>query len=79
MREWWQNLPDSTRRAIKTLWQAFFGTFTVTFCMGLTNGLVGVDTLKALLISALSAAVAATASKIVNWYMSAEADDDEEV
>lgn len=79
MKEWWQKLPDSTKRALKTLWQAFAGTFIVTFSMGLTNGLVGVDTMKALFISALSAAVAATASKIVNWYMSIEADDLEDV
>lgn len=67
MKDWWNALPDSTRRAIKTLWQTFLGTFLTVFCMGLTNGLIGVDALKALAISAVSAAIAATASKVVNY------------
>lgn len=67
MNEWWQSLPDSTRRALKTLWQTFLGTFLTVFAMGLTNGLIGVDALKALFISAVSAAIAATASKVVNY------------
>ena len=67
MKDWWNQLPDSTRRAIKTLWQTFIGTFITVFAMGLTNGLIGVDALKALAISAISAAIAATASKLVNF------------
>lgn len=67
MKDWWNQLPDSTRRAIKTLWQTFVGTFITVFAMGLTNGLIGVDALKALAISAISAAIAATASKLVNF------------
>lgn len=67
MKDWWNKLPDSTRRAIKTLWQTFVGTFITVFAMGLTNGLIGVDALKALAISAISAAIAATASKLVNF------------
>lgn len=67
MRNWWGNLPDSSKRAIKTLWQTFIGTFITVFAMGLTNGLIGVDALKALVISAISAAIAATASKLVNF------------
>lgn len=67
MKDWWNQLPDSTKRAIKTLWQTFMGTFITVFAMGLTNGLIGVDALKALAISAVSAAIAATASKLVNF------------
>ena len=69
MRQWWENMPDSSKRAIKTLWQTFLGTFLTVFFMGMTNGLVDVDTLKALAISAVSAAIAATSSKIVNYLM----------
>lgn len=67
MKNWWNALPDSTKRAIKTLWQTFLGTFLTVFAMGFTNGLIGVDAIKALAISAVSAAIAATASKIVNY------------
>ena len=69
MRDWWDKLPDSSKRAVKTLWQTFLGTFMTVFLMGMTNGLVDVDTLKALAISAVSAAIAATSSKIVNYLM----------
>lgn len=73
MAEWWANLPESTRRAVKTLWQTFLGTFVTVFFAGLTNGLVGCDALKALLLSALSAAIAAVASKVVNLAKDSEA------
>lgn len=77
MKQWWEMLPDSTKRALKTLWQAFFGTFAVTVCMGLSGGLIGIDAFKALLVSALSAAVAAAASKAVNWFMHETEDEDD--
>ena len=66
LKAWWGGLSESTKRAIKTLWQAFAGTFLVTFATGLTTGLVGKDALVALCVSALSAAVAAVAAKLVN-------------
>lgn len=75
MRNWWGNLPDSSKRAIKTLWQTFLGTFLTVFFMGLTEGLVDVDAMKALAISAVSAAIAATSSKVVN-YLAHEWDTD---
>lgn len=77
MQEWWEMLPDSTKRALKTLWQAFFGTFVITMCMGLSGGLIGIDAFKALLVSALSAAVAAAAAKTANWLMHETESEDE--
>lgn len=69
MKELWNSLPDSTRRALKTFWQAFFGTFVMTVCVGLSNGLMGWDAFKMLLFSALSAAIAAAAAKVANYLM----------
>ena len=66
IKAWWEQLPESTKRAIKTLWQAFLSTFLVTFFGGLTGGLISVNALGALAVSALSAAIAAVAAKIVN-------------
>ena len=77
MKQRWEMLPDSTKRALKTLWQAFFGTFVITVCMGLSGGLIGIDAFKALLVSALSAAVAAAAAKTANWLMHETEDEDE--
>lgn len=57
---------ESTERAIKTLAETFVATFIVVFAGGLTGGLVDVGALQSLAVAALSAAVAAVASKVVN-------------
>lgn len=67
MKEWWEKLPDSTKRALKTLWETFLGTFVMVIAMGLTNGWPGLDAFEALVVAAGSAAIAATAAKIVNY------------
>lgn len=67
MKEWWESLPDSTRRAIKTLWETFLGTFVMVVAMGLVNGWPGLDAFEALIFAAGSAAIAATAAKVVNY------------
>ena len=79
LKELWAKLPDSTQRALKTLWQAFFGTFVITMCMGLSGGLISIDAFQSLSISALSAAVAAAAAKGVNWFMHEAGETDDEV
>lgn len=68
MKEWWDKLPDSTKRSLKTLWQAFFGTFMMTLCTGLLNGWPGWDSFQSLVFAAGSAAIAAVAAKVVNYY-----------
>lgn len=57
---------ESTERAIKTLAETFVATFAIVFAGGLTGGLVDVGALQSLAVAALSAAVAAVASKVVN-------------
>ena len=65
MKEWWEKLPDSTKRALKTLWETFLGTFVMVIAMGLTNGWPGLDAFEALVVAAGSAAIAATAATLV--------------
>ena len=57
---------ESTERALKTLVETFAATFVIVFAGGLTGGLVDVGALQSLAVAALSAAVAAVASKVVN-------------
>lgn len=57
---------ESTERALKTLAETFVATFIIVFAGGLTGGLVDVGALQSLAVAALSAAVAAVASKVVN-------------
>lgn len=57
---------ESTERALKTLAETFCATFVIVFAGGLTGGLVDVGALQSLAVAALSAAVAAVASKLVN-------------
>lgn len=57
---------ESTERALKTLAETFVATFVIVFAGGLTGGLVDVGALQSLAVAALSAAVAAVASKVVN-------------
>ena len=69
---WWDSLNESTRRAIKTSWQAFFGTAAITFGTG-AAGVTNMDTLTTLAVSALAAGLAAAAAKFSNLKKDAEA------
>lgn len=69
---------ESTERALKTLAETFVATFVIVFAGGLTGGLVDVGALQSLAVAALSAAVAAVASKVVNLGKDALPDETED-
>ena len=69
---WWDSLNESTRRAIKTSWQAFVGTAAVTFAAGIV-GITSMDTLTTLAMSAISAGIAAACAKRANLKKDTEA------
>lgn len=69
---------ESTERALKTLVETFAATFIIVFAGGLTGGLVDVGALQSLAVAALSAAVAAVASKVVNLGKDALPDETED-